>query len=148
LEKHQYRLEFKNAAYQEFQALIRKGTFKKVPWDKTLKLLPLRWVFVYKFDTDGYLSRFKARGDFQTSLSYSQDTYAATLAARIFQVLMVVTAAFDLETCQFDTTNAFTSADLNEEVYVPFPEGFHQHGYCLLLLKTLYGLRQVPRLWH
>ena len=152
LEKHQYRLEFKNAANQEFQTLIRKGTFKKVPWDKTRKLLPLRWVFTYKFDTNGYLTRFKARlcarGDLQPSLPYSQDTYAATLAARIFRALMAVTAAFDLETSQFDATNAFANAELDEEVYVPFPEGFHQHGYCLLLLKALYGLRQAPRLWH
>ena len=153
LEKHQYRLEFKNAAQQEFQTLVRKGTFKKVPWDKTRKLLPLRWVFTYKFDTNGYLTRFKARlcarGDLQAATSsYSQDTYAATLAARIFRALMAITAAFDFETCQFDATNAFTNAELDEEVYAPYPEGFRQHGFCLLLLKALYGLRQAPRLWH
>ena len=61
---------------------------------------------------------------------------------------MAVTAAFDLETSQFDATNAFMNTDLNEEVYVPFPEGFRQPGYCLLLVKALYGLRQAPRLWH
>jgi len=150
LEKHPYRLEFKNAAHQEFQALFRKGTFRKVELDKNRKLLPVRWVFTYKFDTDGYLTRFKARlcarGDLQTSLH--EDTYAATLAARIFRALMALTAAFDLETCQFDATNAFTNANLDEEVYIPFPEGFRQPGYCLLLLKALYGLRQSPRLWY
>jgi hypothetical protein len=150
LKNHPYRLEFKEAAHQEFQALLRRGTFKKVERDKNRKLLPVRWVFVYKFDTDGYLTRFKARlcarGDLQTS--YSKDTYAATLAARIFRALMALAAAFDLETCQFDATNAFTNANLDEEVYIPFPEGFHQPGYCLLLLKALYGLCQAPRLWH
>jgi hypothetical protein len=33
---------------------------------------------------------------------------------------MVATAAFDLETCKFDTTNAFTNAEPDEEVYVLF----------------------------
>lgn len=46
---------------------------------------------------------------------------------------MAMTAAFSLETCQFDVTNAFTNAELNEEAYAPFPECFRQRGYCLLL---------------
>ena len=44
------------------------------------------WVFDYKFDEDGYLLKYKARlvvrGDLQEQYG---DTYAATLAARLFK---------------------------------------------------------------
>ena len=57
------------------------------------------WVFTYKFDTNGYLIKYKARicvrGDLQKF--GLQDTYAATLAARTFRTLMAITAYFDLE---------------------------------------------------
>jgi len=46
---------------------------------------------------------------------------------------MAVTAAFDLETCLFDATNAFSNAELDEDVYVPFPEGEDPNlGYRIL----------------
>ena len=84
------------------------------------------WVFTYKFDTDGYLVKFKARlcvrGDLQQSIY--QDNYAATLAARTFRALMAVTAAFNLEAWQFDAVNAFINSELDETVYCEFLEGF------------------------
>jgi len=76
------------------------------------------------------------------------DSYAATLAARIFRALMALMAAFNLESCQFDATNAFVNSDIDEELYVPYPEGFRRRGFCLRLLKALYGLKQAPRLWY
>ena len=43
--------------------------------------MPLKWVFLYKFDQDGYLFKCKAkicvRGDLQEGDPY--DTYVATL---------------------------------------------------------------------
>jgi len=55
------------------------------------------WIFLYKFNKDGYLQKFKARlvvrGDLQEEWG---DTYAATLAARIFRFLIALAAAFNL----------------------------------------------------
>jgi hypothetical protein len=59
--------------------------------------LPLKWVFSYKFDEDSYLYKFKARlvvrGDLQHEYG---DIYAATLAARVFRLLIAIAAAFSL----------------------------------------------------
>jgi hypothetical protein len=64
-----------------------------------MKVIPLTWVFTYKLNTDGYLTKFKARiyvrGDLQQR--NNKDTYAATLAARIFRALMAIAAAYDLK---------------------------------------------------
>jgi Reverse transcriptase (RNA-dependent DNA polymerase) len=91
----------------------------------------LLWVFKYKFDTDGYLTKFKARlcvqGDLQST---EQDTYAATLAARTFRALIAIAAAFDLEIQQYDAVNAFVNSKLNEDIYCYSPEGFKRQNSC------------------
>ena len=83
-------------------------------------------MFTYKFDTDGYLVKFKAhiciQGDLQR-LS-EKDTYAVTLAAKIFRAIMAIVAAFNLETWQCDVVNAFTNSLINKVVYIEFPDGF------------------------
>ena len=133
-----------DTATKEYEALVRQGVFQPVNhWTTSSKPLPLKWVFMYKFDTDRFLQKFKAQicvcGDLQRKLLY-EDNYAATLAAKMFQALMAITAVFDLEAHQFNTVSAFTNSKLDEMVYCKYPEGFHQPGKCLLLLRVLYGL--------
>lgn len=61
--------------------------------------IPTTWVFRYKFDEDGFLTKFKARLCARGDKQHTQaDTFAATLAIRIFRALMALVAAFDLET--------------------------------------------------
>src|SRR5271154_975916 len=102
LQSHIYRKEFEEAAKKEYQNVEDRGTFKTVPKTPDIKVIPLTWVFTYRFDTDGYLAKFKARicvrGDLQPKSN--KDTYAATLAARTFRALMAITAAYDLEAYQ------------------------------------------------
>ena len=140
---------FLDAANREISELQGKETFKYVERPKGTQIVPLLWVFVYKFDKDGFLVKYKSRlcvrGDKQRLTL--KDTYAATLTAKVFRAMMAITAAFDLETNQYDVQNAFPHCDLDEVVYYECPEGFGQTGMCILLLKALYGLRRAPRLW-
>lgn len=113
-------------------------------------MLPLMWVFTYKFDEDGLLYKYKARlvvrGDLQDDWG---DTYAATLAARVFRFLMALTAAFELKAYQYDVLNAFLNALLDKLVYVQTPEPYvEQLGELLELKRALYGLKDAPLLWY
>jgi hypothetical protein len=48
----------------EWRDLCAKGVFGRTDHLKATidsKVLPLMWIFTYKTDRDGYLSRFKAR---------------------------------------------------------------------------------------
>ena len=74
------------------------------------------------------------------------DTHAATLSAKAFRALMATVAIFDLNAEQWDVTNAFVQGQLDEVVSKELPDGFKEAGFCLLLLRTLYGLRRSPRL--
>jgi hypothetical protein len=99
LETHAHADGFKYAAQKEIDELNRRNTWKLVDrWsiDPSIKPLPLKWVFTYKFDKDGYLERYKARicvrGDLQPPTE--KDKYAATLAAKIFRALIAIMARF------------------------------------------------------
>jgi hypothetical protein len=75
-------------------------------------------IFKYKFDEDDYLIKYKARLVIRDNMQQiNQNTYAATLIARIFRVLMILIAAFDLETRQYDAVNAFANSSINELIY-------------------------------
>lgn len=107
------------------------------------------WVFTYKFNEDGYLLKYKARlvvrGDLQAQYG---DTYAATLAARLFRALMALACAFNLKAMQYDVPNAFLNAFLDRTLFVRTPDGFRdKYGPTLRLLRALYGLKEAPRLW-
>ena len=124
------------AAEKEYGDLFWCKTFEKVERPQNARVLPVQWVFVYKFDTDRYLKKFKARlciwGDLQEHSL--QDNYAAILAAWTFRVLIAIAAAYDLKTYQFDTVNAFMNSNINEMIYIENPDGFKEKNVCLLLL--------------
>ena len=117
----------------EWRDLRAKGVFRKTDKMKNTadgEVLPLMWVFAYKTDGDGYLSRFKARlvvrGDLQVPLD---NTYAATLAIRNFRALIAIANYFDLELKQYDVPTAFLNAKINRTVYAETPETFrHTEG--------------------
>ena len=143
---HQHEAGFRVAMDTEYYDLERRGTFETVPTSSAGKafIIPVRWVYTYKFDKNGYLTKYKARlvvrGDLQRH-SIHEETYAATLAARTFRALCAIANHFDLEMYQYDAVNAFTNSNIDEEIFVRCPEGYLKEGHCLKLIKALYGLR-------
>jgi hypothetical protein len=150
MKRHRFCDEFTTAAELEWSTLINKGTFMDVPIANHYKeALPLTWVFKYKFDEGGFLIKFKARvcvrGDLQMT---EKETYAATLAAASFRLLMIIVAAFDLEMIQLDAVNAFLNSKIDdEEIYIRYPNGYEKANRILRLLRGLYGLKRSPLLW-
>ena len=114
--------------------LRKQDTFTSVQEDKIKAfVIPLMWVFTYKFNDNGFLVKYKARlvvrGDLQR-YSIHDETYAATLASRTFRALMAMTAYFDLDTEQLDAINAFINSRIDEEVYVRCADGYKERGNC------------------
>ncbi|EKG09075.1 Reverse transcriptase RNA-dependent DNA polymerase, partial [Macrophomina phaseolina MS6] len=153
LSTHPLGPEFLKAVEAELRELQGKGVWKVISvtdvQDDTKEVIPLTWVFKYKFDENGYLLKCKARicvrGDLQTT---QEDTFAATLAFRIFRALMAIICAFDLETRQYDVVNAFPHVPLEQTTYCKPPEGITlKNEQVLQLLKALYGLKESPALW-
>ncbi|KAF4305818.1 Integrase catalytic core [Botryosphaeria dothidea] len=151
--KYQLKPYLFQALYRELQEANGKGVWIVVDEDQACKankeVIPLTWVFKYKFDEKGYLTKIKARvcvrGDLQVSY---QDTYAATLAFRIFRTLIAIVCAFDLEMWQYNVVNAFPHVPLDQPTFCRAPEDIIlPYGKILLLKKALYGLKESPALW-
>jgi hypothetical protein len=91
----------------------------RTPNDVDIQILPLIWVFAYKFDADGMLTKFKARicvrGDIQT-LS-AEEKRAATLESKTARAVFVLCAIFDLDIHQCDAITAFLNSRLHTEIY-------------------------------
>jgi hypothetical protein len=143
---HPFANEFHKAMDVEFDNCWQKGCFAQTPATSSTadaKVLPLMWVYTYKFDQDGYLYKFKARLVVRDDLQAEWgDTYAATLATRVFRGLIPLAAAFDLMMFQYDAMNAFLNARVNRKLFCYTPEGFtKQYGELLLILRALYGLK-------
>ncbi|GJT52535.1 ribonuclease H-like domain-containing protein [Tanacetum coccineum] len=52
---------WRNAVYDEYNALFKNGTWLLVPRLTGVKMVRSMWLFKYKFHADGTLSRYKAR---------------------------------------------------------------------------------------
>ncbi|OQD85533.1 hypothetical protein PENSOL_c040G03155, partial [Penicillium solitum] len=150
---HPFQQGFLAAMKKEIHSLFEKETVEvtEKPRDRGIQILPLLWIFTYKFDQDGFLVKFKARicvrGDLETITH--EEKRAATLAARTARMIFALVAAFDLDLRQRDAVTAFLNSKLSpeQEVYTHMPEGFQSLGKCWKLRRALYGLRISPRLW-
>ncbi|GJT48359.1 ribonuclease H-like domain-containing protein [Tanacetum coccineum] len=50
-----------NCVYDEYNALVKNGTWVLVPRPSDVNLVRLMWLFKHKFQAEGTLSRYKAR---------------------------------------------------------------------------------------
>ena len=122
----------------------------KVP--ATNNIIPGTWVFKLKWLPDGsplkYKARYCVRGDKQVEGIDYFETYAPVVQWSTIRLVLTMVLANGWTTKQVDYTNAFTQADLKEEVYIEPPKGFQRKDkkdQVLRLIKSLYGLRQAPK---
>ena len=61
MQQHPRRTDFTTAAYKEYRDLAQRDTFDVIQQSNGRKMLPVIWVFIYKFDMNGYLAKCKAQ---------------------------------------------------------------------------------------
>ena len=112
-------------------------------------------MFKKKMNVKGKVEKYKAR---LVEKGYSQvlginfgDIFSPVAKVTSIRLLLSVAAAFDFEIEQMDVKTTFLHMDLEEEIYMKQPKGFMVKGKKELvcrLKKSLYGLKQSPRLWY
>ena len=152
--KGEFREEFWQAAEKEIETLEKEmGAWEVVDRPKNANVLDSTWAFKIKRYPDGLIKKFKARfcarGDQQLEGVDFFETYAPVVQWTTVRLMLTLEVLLKLKSKQGDVTAAFLHADLgpDENIYVNMPLGFRQKGKVLKLSKTLYGLRQSPRMF-
>jgi hypothetical protein len=114
-----------------------------------------KWVFKKKLNVEGKVEKYKAR---LVAKGYSQvegidfgEIFSPVSKLTSIRLLLSVIAAFDFEIEQMDVKTTFLDGDLEEEIFMKQPEGYVVKGKKELvckLKKSLYGLKQSPRMWY
>ncbi|CAI7908313.1 unnamed protein product [Closterium sp. NIES-54] len=150
----EHREKWREAMDKELKALKERNTWKVVPigvaQNKTV--LTGKWVFRVKTKADDTIDKFKAhwvvRGFDQEHGCDFTETFAPVSRHTSQQILLAIAAMKKKKLRQIDVANAFLYAPVDAEIYVELPHGSHgEPNQVCQLQKSLYGIKQAPRLW-
>jgi hypothetical protein len=153
--KNPYRDNWLEAITAELNTLNRANALKHHKLLHSDRPITLKWVFKIKFHADGTFNKFKARlcarGFTQRAgTDYDPARISASVArASTFMTLLAVANHERHHLFGFDVKGAYLQAKLKEHVVCRLPPGIAAttNSDGLLVLKSLYGLRQSGYNW-
>jgi hypothetical protein len=147
----------------ELSQLVAMGTWTEVDLSSLpvgSNVIKVTWAFKIARMPDGSIKKFKSRfcvrGDTQIEGLDVFETHAPVVQWSTIRMCLSVANQKDLKTRAIDISNAFVSASLapDDEIYIDMPRGsdsrgspFSKPGTVFKLAKSLYGLRQSPKLF-
>ncbi|GJZ09562.1 retrovirus-related pol polyprotein from transposon TNT 1-94 [Tanacetum coccineum] len=142
------------AMHEELQALEQNQTWTLVPRPHSTNIVGSKWVYRFKYKSDGTVDRYKdrlvAQGYTQIpGLDYCH-TFSPVVKASTVRIVLSLAVLQKWKLHQLDVKNAFLNGNLNETVFMEQPPGFISHefpNHVCKLSKALYGLKQAPRVW-
>ncbi|GJW02424.1 ribonuclease H-like domain-containing protein [Tanacetum coccineum] len=131
---------WRNAMYDEYNALIKNGTWVLVPRPFGANIVWCLWLFRHKFHADGSLSRYKARlvanGSSQQLGIDCDENFSPVVKPATIRTILSLALTRHWHIHQLDVKNAFLNGDLSETVYMHQPLGFvdprYPHHVCRL----------------
>ena len=138
---------------KKMDSLAKNGTWKLINKPDGVKPVKCKWVFKKKMNQDGSVGEYKARlvakGFSQIPGIDYKETFAPVAQMNTIRSLFAIANQLDLEIVQFDVKTAFLYGDLDETIYMEYPEGYpNPKNQVCKLVKSLYGLKQSPRQWN
>ena len=138
---------------------IELNTFKEIGLYKEVKILPdhkiidSKWVFKIKCGPNDEINKYKAclimKGYMQIEGLDYMDMFVPVTKFMTIHSLLTLAAQHDLEVHQVDIKAAFLNGELEEEIYLRPPLGFHDNPKVIWCLQhTLYGLKQALKVWY
>ena len=114
----------------EIESLNETQTWDLVPKEKGQNIIPGRWVYKIKHDSNGNIDKFKARyvakGFKQIEGIKYSDTFAPTSKPETFKILLALSAIENFFLKQMDVKAAYLHPKIDEVVYLEQPKGFEK----------------------
>jgi hypothetical protein len=148
--RHSHAEKFIKAAQMKYNVIEMKRTWKIVDKRDDYKLISLKWIFIYKSDSNDFLFKYKARiviRDDLQKINNVQNVYAATFASKIFRMMMTLIADFHFKIKQLNAVNVFLNVFNDEKIYCHLSNEYKQFKKILKLLRALYEQRKSFLLW-
>jgi len=140
------------AIKNELDSIKKNNMWTLVDLPKGAKSIGCKWIFKKKYHLNGSIEKYKARlvakGFTKKHNIYYFDTFAPVTRISSIRVLLALTSIHKLVIHQMDVKTTFLNGELEEEIYMTQPEGCvvpSQKEKVCKLLKSLYGLKQVPK---
>ncbi|CAI7849739.1 unnamed protein product [Closterium sp. NIES-54] len=150
----EHKEKWQEAMDRELKALQERNTWKVVPIGvaRYKTILTGKWVFRIKTKADGTIEKFKARwvmrGFDQEHRRDFTETFAPVSRHTSLRILLAIAAMNRKKLRQIDVANAFLYAPVDAEIFVEHPHGSNADpNQVCKLQKSLYGIKQAPRLW-
>jgi len=147
------REHWQDACNTEIFNLEANRTWELVELPPGKKVVNSGWVFKVKRHADGSIERYRAR---LVAKGFSQrpgfdytEVFAPTFHPASLRLIVALAAREGYKMRSIDISSAFTYGELEEEIYMRQPEGYHTGGPHMVfrLRKSLYGLKQAARQW-
>ncbi|CAH9123451.1 unnamed protein product, partial [Cuscuta epithymum] len=146
---------WRHAMSDEFNALIKNGTWTLVPRTGRENIIGCKWVFRTKRLPNGNIDRYKARlvakGFHQRPGVDYTETFSPVIKPTTIRLVLSLAVSRGWLLRQIDVNNAFLQGNLYDEVFMLQPPGFvdpNKPTHLCRLHKALYGLKQAPRAWY
>jgi hypothetical protein len=137
---------------KEMTGLIDAGVLSEPVELPHGQIAPMAFMLLsLKADGITFKGRCVYRGDKQIEgINYNQDElYAPVMDRTSFRVLIAIGAAHCAHIHTMDVNLAFLYGDMPDEIYMAPPAGIYLAlGKVWRVLKSLYGTKQAPAIWH
>ncbi len=138
----------------EMAVMEKRGVFTKMARPTDRQVVGLKWIYGFKFNSEGEIIRRKAR---LVAQGYNQilgvdfdKTYAAVARLESMRMCLAITAHLGLRLWQIDFVAAYLNSDNKYDVYTEQAPGFVIPGEEHLVYKankTVYGMMAGAHDW-
>lgn len=146
-------VHWKDACDKEINMLRKMKVWEEVILPPGKRAVSSKWVFSRKTNSDGIVTkrkaRFVVRGFNQEQGVDFNETFAPTARFSSLMILFAIKVKRGWHLRGFDVVSAYPHSPIEEEIYVVPPEGYP----CLVvdrvlrLRRALYGTKQAARCW-
>ena len=142
---------WKAAMEEEFNQIQKNNTWSLVTPPASCKPIGLKWVFKFKKDSSGQLTKHKAQLVVKGYAQRYGIDFTPVARMETIRVLLALAAVFGCKVHHLDVKSAFLNGEISEDIYVKQREVYEILGkehHVYKLRKALYSLKQAPRAWY